>query len=126
MRVNIAENIGMSVPGILAVLWFIKCYLFRDNIKGVWYISSLVFHAIFALAWIALGIAVWLYPGGHPPAAALVACFAVFVTLVASPISLILVIVAGVKTRSWGTYADVIITNLIVLGLGIYAALYIR
>jgi hypothetical protein len=126
VRVNIAENIGMSVPGILAVLWFIKCYLFRDNIKGVWYISSLVFHAIFALAWIALGIAVWLYPGGHPPAAALVALFAVWVTLVASPISLILVIVAGVKTRSWGTYADVIITNLIVLGLGIYAALYIR
>lgn len=126
MRVNIAENIGMSVPGILAVLWFIKCYLFRDNIKGVWFISSLVFHAIFALAWIALAITVWLYPGGHPPAAGMVAILAVLLTLVASPISLVLVIVAGVKTRSWGTYADVIITNLIVLGLGIYAALYIR
>jgi hypothetical protein len=119
VRVNVAENIGMSVPGILAVLWFVKCYLFRDNIKGVWFISSLVFHAIFALAWIALAITVWLYPGGHPPAAGMVAILAVLLTLV-------LVIVAGVKTRSWGTYADVIITNLIVLGLGIYAALYIR
>lgn len=126
MRVNLAELIGMSVPGILAVLWFLKCYLFRDNIKGVWYISSLVFHAIFALAWIALAITVWLFPGGHPPAAGMVAILAVLVTLVTSPVSLILAIVAAVKARSVGPYVDVIITNLIVLGLGIYAALYIR
>lgn len=126
MRVNLAELIGMSVPGLLAVLWFLKCYLFRDNIKGVWYISSLVFHAIFALAWIALAITVWFFPGGHPPLAGLVAIVAVLITLIASPVSLILAIVAAVKAQSWGPYIDLIITNLIVLGLGVFAALFVR
>lgn len=124
---NITENMMLSTPGGIGLIWLIQLLLRRPVMANGWQAGGLICQATYAIGWILVAIVTWLYPGGHPPAAGMAAILGVLVTLVAAPLCIVLCLISWhLADEVNSLHVEVLVENLLVTLAAVYVALFVR
>ena len=124
---NVGENVMMSIPGIVCLVWVLHMLLRKPQPPDRFMLSVMIIQGVLSLVWFIITIMVWTVKGGHPPGAGMAAIVGVLLSIPMLLICVILFIISLARAQTiTAAHVEPMSMTFILLGLVGYAALFIR